>query len=252
MRNLKVMMAYRGTAYHGFQIQNNANTIQAVVERCVGKVLNEPVTIQGCSRTDAGVHARQYCVSVQTESRIAPLGLVRGVNGELPKDISILSCEDADPDFHARFSCVGKRYVYRIHCSESKDPFTTDLALHYRRPFRPDLVREAAQHFVGEHDFRAFCSNCAENTNTIRHIHSFDVEIDGEEVKMLVKGNGFLYNMVRILVGTLLDVNEGRIGVDELDGIMAAGKRVLAGRTALPHGLYLDRVYYTDEEMLSD
>jgi len=250
VRNFKVMMAYRGTAYHGYQIQNNALTVQAVVERCVGKVLNEPVTIYGCSRTDTGVHARQYCFSVSTNSTIPIKGFIRGVNGELPKDISILSCEEVPEDFHARFSCVGKEYMYLMHCSESKDPFTTDLAYHYRRPFRTKLVREAAQHFVGTHDFRSFCTNCAESANTVRTIHSFDVENDGETVKMLVKGDGFLYNMVRILVGTLLSVNEGSIAVEEIDEIMAAGDRLRAGRTAMPHGLYLNRVFYDREEML--
>ena len=251
MRNLKVIMAYRGTAYHGYQRQNNGITVQEVVERCVGKVLNEPVTIHGCSRTDAGVHARNYCFSVETSSNIAPLGFVRGVNGELPKDISILSCEEADPDFHARFSCKGKEYLYLLHCSECKDPFTTDMACHYRRPFHADLVYEAAQHFVGERDFRAFCSNCAENTNTVRRIHSFDVEIAGDKVKMLVKGDGFLYNMVRIMVGTLLDVNEGKIPADTLEAIFAAGQRKLAGRTAPAHGLYLNRVFYAEHELNS-
>ncbi len=249
MSNLKVIMAYRGTAYHGFQIQNNGITVQEVVERCVGKVLNEPVTIQGCSRTDAGVHANRFCFSVQTNSRIAPLGFVRGVNGELPKDISILSCEDADPDFHARFSCKGKEYLYLLHCSECKDPFTTDLACHYRRPFHRELVYEAAQHFVGKRDFRSFCTNCAENTNTVRCVHSFDVEIAGDKVKMLVKGDGFLYNMVRIMVGTLLDVNEGKIPADTLEAILAAGQRKLAGRTAPAHGLYLNHVFYEEQEL---
>ncbi len=237
-------MAYRGTAYHGYQRQNNALTIQEVVERCAGKVLNEPITIHGCSRTDTGVHAKQYCFSVQTNSQIPLKGFVRGVNGELPDDISILSCEEAPEDFHARFSCLGKEYLYLIHNSESKNPFATDLACLYRRPFHADLVREAAQHFVGTHDFRSFCTNCAETANTVRTIHSFDVEIDGETIKMLVKGTGFLYNMVRIMVGTLLYVNEGRIPLSELDAIMAAGKRELAGMTAAPHGLYLNRVFY--------
>ncbi len=249
MRNLKVMMAYRGTAYHGFQIQNNGITVQEVVQRCVSKVLNEPVCIQGCSRTDTGVHARQFCFSVQTNSQIPAKGFVRGVNGELPKDISILSCEDADPEFHARFSCKGKEYLYLLHCSESKDPFSIDLACHYRRPFHRELVLEAAQALVGEHDFRSFCTNCAENTNTTRRIHGFDVEIEGESVKMLVKGDGFLYNMVRIIVGTLLEINEGRIPADGIPAILAAGKRQFAGRTAPAHGLYLNRVFYDEREL---
>lgn len=249
MRNLKVTMAYRGTHYHGYQRQNNGVTIQEVVERCAGKILNEPVTIHGVSRTDAGVHANVYCFNVETSSNIRTQGFIRGVNGELPDDISILTCEDADPDFHARFSCKGKEYLYLLHCSESKDPFTTDLACHYRRKLDCERVKAAAQHFVGTHDFRAFCSNCAENTNTVRTVYGFTVENDGDKVKMLVKGDGFLYNMVRILVGTLLDVNEGKIAVESLDEILASGKRVNAGRTAPAHGLYLNRIFYDEAEL---
>ena len=250
MRNLKVTMAYRGTRYHGYQRQNNGITVQEVVERCAGKVLNEPVTIHGCSRTDAGVHAKQFCFHVETNSQIRTQGFIRGVNGELPDDISILTCEDAAPDFHARFSCKGKEYLYLLHCSECKDPFSTiDMACHYRRPLKLDLVREAAQHFVGTHDFRAFCSNCAEITNTVRTVYGFDVEIDGDKAQIFVIGEGFLYNMVRIMVGTLLDINEGKIPLDALDTIMAQGIRKYAGRTAPAHGLYLNRVFYREEEL---
>lgn len=248
MRNLKVLMAYRGTAYHGFQIQNNANTVQAVVQKCVSKVLNEPVTINGCSRTDAGVHAKAYCFSVRTNSTIPTIGFIRGVNGELPKDISILSCEEADEDFHARFSCSSKEYMYLIHNSECKDPFTTDLAYHYRRKFNPELVREAAQHFVGTHDFKAFCSCSTEQLNTVRTIHHFHVEQEGEKVRLYVKGDGFLYNMVRIMVGTLLDINEGKIPYEQLDAIIASGDRLRAGKTAMAHGLYLNHVFYDEEK----
>lgn len=239
-------MAYRGTAYHGFQIQNNAYTVQEVVQKCVSKVLNEPVTINGCSRTDAGVHAKAYCFSVRTNSRIPTIGFIRGVNGELPKDISILSCEEVDEEFHARFSCSSKEYLYLIHNSECKDPFTTDLAYHYRRPFHPELVREAAQHFVGTHDFRAFCSCNTEKINTVRTIHHFKVEQDGEKIMLYVKGDGFLYNMVRIMVGTLLDINEGKIPYEQLDEIIASGDRLRAGKTAMAHGLYLNHVFYDE------
>lgn len=244
MRNLKVMMAYRGTNYHGYQIQDNANTIQAEVEKAASKILNENISINGCSRTDTGVHANQYCFSVLTNSRIPEKGFVRGMNGILPDDISILSCEDAAEDFHARFSCKGKEYVYKIHNSESKNPFTTDTQYHYRRKFNADIVKEAAEYFVGTHDFRSFCSEASEKINTVRTIYSFDIEIDGESVNMRVSGDGFLYNMVRIMVGTLLTVNEGYIKPSDIPEIMKAGNRLLAGRTAQPHGLYLNRVFY--------
>ncbi len=244
MRNLKVIMAYMGTAYHGFQRQENALTIQEVVEKHVSKVLNHKVTINGCSRTDTGVHANNFCFSVLTESQIPTRGFVRGVNGELPKDIVILSCEDVPLDFHARFSCKGKEYIYKIHNSENKNPFTTNLEYHYRRQFNAELVRYAAQKFVGTHDFAGFCSNYDGIRNSVRTIESFDIEINGDSVKMLVKGDGFLYNMIRIMVGTLLTINEGRMNPEKIDEILSEKKRQLAGRTAQSHGLYLNRVFY--------
>ncbi len=244
MRNLKVIMAFRGTKYHGFQRQPNALTVQEVVENALSKLLNEPVAIQGCSRTDTGVHAHEFCFSLQTEKSIPHRNFVRGACGYLPEDISILSVEDVPMEFHARFSCLGKQYMYRIHNSESKNPFTTDLELQYRRKMHLELMREAAAHFVGTHDFAALCAGCTKGKNTIRTIYDITIEKQNETVIILVKGNGFLYNMVRILVGTLLSVNEGRIGVSELDALLASRSRLLAGVTAQAHGLALHRVYY--------
>ncbi len=252
MRNLKVTAAYRGTKYHGFQIQNNALTVQEVLEKCVSKVLNEPVTICGCSRTDTGVHANMYVFNVKTTSNIRCLGFVRGVNGLLPDDISILACEDAPEDFHARYSCVGKEYIYKLHCSESKDPFSTDLRLHYRRKFNTDLARQAAKYFIGTHDFASFCADCTNVKSTIRTIFTFKIENSGDSVNVLVKGDGFLYNMIRIIVGTLLDINEGKLSPDDIPEILSARDRLRAGRTAMAHGLYLNRVFYSKEEMLGE
>lgn len=244
MRNLKVTMAFRGTNYHGYQRQNNALTVQEVVEDAVSKILNTKTTIYGCSRTDTGVHAEKFCFSFKTENQIPIRNFIRGINGYLPKDISVLDCEEMPEDFHARFSCVGKTYLYRIHNGESKDPFSTDMALHYRRPIDIELMKKAAEFFVGTHDFGSFCADCSKKLDTIRTIYQFQIEINENDIKILVKGNGFLYNMVRILVGTLLDINEGRIKLSDLESIMNARDRRLAGRTALPHGLYLHEVYY--------
>ncbi len=251
MRNLKVMTAYRGTEYHGFQRQSNAVTVQEVLERCVSKVLNEPVGITGCSRTDTGVHANQFCFNVKTNSNIRNIGFVRGVNGELPDDISILSCEDVPLDFHARYDCKGKEYIYKMHCNESKDPFSADLMLHYRRKFDIDAARKAAAYFVGTHDFASFCADCTNVSTTVRTIYSFDIENCGDSVIMLVKGNGFLYNMIRIIAGTLIDVSEKRISPDDIPSILAARDRLRAGRTAMAHGLYLNRVFYSEEELFA-
>ncbi|MBQ8961413.1 MAG: tRNA pseudouridine(38-40) synthase TruA [Ruminococcus sp.] len=251
MRNLKVMTAYRGTKYHGFQRQANAVTVQETLEKHLSKVLNEPVTITGCSRTDTGVHANQFCFNVRTESKISTLGFCRGVNGELPDDISILSCQEVPMEFHARFDCVGKEYIYKMHCSESKDPFSPDLAFHYRRPFKIELARQAARYFVGTHDFASFCADCTNVSTTVRTIYSFEIENSGETVIMLVKGNGFLYNMIRIMAGTLIDISEGRISPDDIPRILAAKDRLKAGRTAMAHGLYLNRVFYSQEELFA-
>lgn len=248
MRNLKVMMSFRGTKYHGYQRQDNAITVQEVVEGAVSKILNTPTRIHGCSRTDTGVHAEQFCFTFQTVNQIPLRNFVRGINGYLPDDISVLSCEEVPEDFHARFSCKGKTYLYRIHNSESKNPFMTDMALHYRRPLNIPLIKEAASFFEGTHDFGSFCADCSKKLDTVRTIYSFQIEKSENEVQILVKGDGFLYNMVRILVGTLLDINEGRIKISELQSIMDARNRTLAGRTALPHGLYLHEVYYDDIE----
>lgn len=249
MRNLKVMAAYRGTNYHGYQIQSNALTIQAVLEKCVSEVLNHPASITGCSRTDTGVHANQFCFNVHTERQISTKGFVRGVNGHLPDDISILSCEDVPEDFHARFDCKGKEYIYKIHCSESKNPFATDLMFHYRRKLNPDAMKKAAGYLVGTHDFASFCADCTNVSTTVRTIYSLDIENYGDTVIVLVKGDGFLYNMIRIIVGTLIDVNEGRISADSIPEILEAKDRLRAGRTAMAHGLYLNRVFYDEKEL---
>ena len=251
MRNLKVMIAYRGTNYHGFQRQSNAITVQETVEKHISKVLNEPVTITGCSRTDTGVHANEFCFNVKTSSRIPCRNFVRGVNGELPDDISVLSCEEVPEDFHARFDCKGKEYVYKIHCSESKNPFAPDLEFHYRRPFDIEAAKKAAGYFVGTHDFASFCADCTNVSTTVRTIYSFNIEKHGNTVVMLVKGDGFLYNMIRIMAGTLIDISEKRFSPDDIPDILAARDRLRAGRTAMAHGLYLNKVYYSEDELNS-
>ncbi len=243
------MTAYRGTNYHGFQIQSNAVTVQEVLQKSVSEVLNEKVSITGCSRTDTGVHANQFCFNVHTESNISTQGFVRGVNGKLPDDISILSCEDAPLDFHARFDCKGKEYIYKIHCSESKNPFATDLMFHYRRKLDLDAIKKAGSYFVGTHDFKSFCADSTNVSTTVRTIYSLDIENYGDTVIVLVKGNGFLYNMIRIIVGTLIDVSEGRILSDDIPKILVAKDRLRAGRTAMAHGLYLNRVFYDEKEL---
>ncbi len=249
VRNLKLTIAYRGTKYHGFQRQPNAVTIQGELEKVLSRILNGPVTVYGCSRTDTGVHANMFCLHLHTEREIRCKNLVRAANGYLPADISVLSCEEMPEAFHARFDCKGKEYLYRIHNHESKNPFAADLAFHYRRPLDVDLLREAAMPVVGTHDFHSFCAQATEASNTVRTIYHVSVERRGDAVDLLVSGDGFLYNMVRIFVGTLLDINEGYFPPDAMHDILAAKNRLAAGRTAMAHGLYLNRVFYEDAEI---
>lgn len=244
MRTLKMTVAYRGTHYHGFQRQPNARTVQGELETQLSRILNTPTTVWGCSRTDTGVHAKEFVLHLHTERPIPCKNLVRAMNGYLPDDISVLACEDAPADFHARFACKGKEYLYRIHNHESKNPFETDLAFHYRRPLDVALIDRAAQAVVGRHDFHSFCAQATEETDCFRTIYAVSARRTGNIVEILVSGDGFLYNMVRIMVGTLLDINEGAFAPDAMADILAAKNRLAAGRTAMAHGLWLNRVFY--------
>ena len=244
MRNLKVIMSYRGTAYHGYQIQKNAVGIQNIIEEKLSRITNAPVKINGCSRTDTGVHANEYCFSFQTEHIIPCYNLIRALNCSLPNDISVHSCEDVSLDFHARFDCIAKEYKYLVLSRPTRDPFWTDMALHYIPPIDIDLINRSAQDLIGTHDFTSFCGVANLKDNPIRTIEYIYASQDESLVKFLVKGDGFLYNMVRIIVGTLLYINEGRIAHDAIPQILDGKNRNLAGKTASPYGLYLNKVFY--------
>ena len=246
MKNYRVKLAYRGTNYHGFQRQSNAMTVQQAVEDAMSALLGEPVTIYGCSRTDAGVHAREFYFSFRTENRIPPRGIVYGTNARLNDDIALLSCEEMPPDFHARYNCRGKEYEYLVHNAEIKDPFYSDTAYRLSSPLHAELLDEEAKQFIGEHDFKSFCSADCDKENTTRTIYSFDVKREGRIVSFRVAGNGFLYNMVRIMVGTLISIDEGKLERGAITRLLAGRDRTLSGRTVPPQGLYLDRVFYDD------
>lgn len=254
MRNLKICIEYNGTAYHGWQRQNNNITIQQVIEDCIGKITNSPVTVHGCSRTDAGVHAREFWFSMKTDSAIPCPGLMRAMNAMLPDDIAVLSCEEADEDFHARFSAKGKEYVYLVNNAKHKDPFGHKLTLFY--PYRLDEARldKAAKLFVGTHDFAAFCKAEAKEhlATTVRTIWDMSVTRSGDTVCFTVSGDGFLHNMVRIIVGTLIYINEGKRTEEDILRSLETGERDIAGITIPPHGLYLNKVFYSERDKEKD
>lgn len=242
--NLLITLQFRGTRYHGFQVQKNALSVCEVFQDAVEAVYGARPDVKGCSRTDAGVHARMYCLSMQAPFHIPGDKLVQALNRRLPEDIAVTGCRAVPDDFHARYSCTGKEYLYRIHNSRIRDPFAEGLAYRYAPPLREPLLRREARDFLGTHDFAAFSASRSDVEDTVRTITSFEVERRGNLVEFTVAGDGFLYNMVRILVGTLLYIHMGRASEGSIPDIIASGDRARAGKTMPACGLYLNRVFY--------
>lgn len=249
MRNLKVFIAYNGAAYHGFQRQDNALSVQEVVEKAIGKLLKTaPPVIYGCSRTDAGVHARRFCFNVHIESTIPCGGIIKGMNTLLPDDIAVLSCEDVSENFHARYDTKAKEYVYLINNKPSRDVFLQKLAYHYPYPLDIGKMNEAARLFIGEHDFAGFCraEGAKRVKSTVRTIYALDVTQNKGICEIRIRGSGFLYNMVRIVAGTLIYVSEGKRTLEDVRRAIETCSRDFAGVTLPPEGLYLNEVFYEE------
>lgn len=245
MRNVLMSLRYDGTNYHGWQVQKNAVTVQEVFQGALARLLGEDVDIKGCSRTDAGVHANMYCVSANIDSKVPCDRLKMALNRFLPRDIAVTGAVEVPLDFHARYSCSGKEYVYKIWNEPVRNPFWHGRAFHYWYHLDVEKLDSAAKNFIGTHDFTSFCTLDKRNPeNMVRTVKAFSVERNGGLVEMRVTADGFLYNMVRIMVGTLLRVAMGRIEPQEIPDIISAKDRAKAGPTAVAHGLYLNRVFY--------
>lgn len=245
MRNFLITISYDGSSFHGWQIQQNAVTVQEVFQDALYRIIGEKPDIKGCSRTDSGVHANMFCISMHTEHKIPPERLKGALNRFLPLSVAVLDCKEVPLDFHARYSCKGKRYVYKIWNSPVRNPFLQGYAHHYRWKIDEELLNKSAKYFVGKHDFTSFCTvDSRKMENMERTIFSFDVKREGDMIIMSVEGDGFLYNMVRIMVGTLLKIQQGKILPDEIPSIIAQKSRNHKGTTAPAEGLYLDKVNY--------
>lgn len=245
MRNLLLTISYVGTDYHGWQIQENALTVQEVFQKALFAVTGLSEDIKACSRTDTGVHAREFCVSLLTESKIPPERLAAALNHSLPWDIAVKNCKAVPLDFHARYSCKGKEYTYEIWNHPVREPFLEGRALHYWYPIDEALLDRAAKHYLGSHDFSSFCTlDSRERGDLTRTVTEAKVERRGDLVVFTVAADGFLYNMVRIMTGTLLRVQQGKLSPEDIPGILAAEDRRAAGPTAPACGLYLNRVFY--------
>lgn len=244
MRNILLTIKYLGTQYSGWQVQQNAPSVQQALQDSIEKLFCVRENVIGCSRTDAGVHANMYCCNFRTESNLSCDVIVRGLNAYLPFDICVLSCVEVDYDFHARYDCKGKEYVYLIRNSSLRDPFMHGRCWQFNKQIDAQMLDHYAKAYIGTHDFKAFCSAGSSVKSTVRTICDFSVERDGDMIKMSVTADGFLYNMVRIMVGTLTDITLGRINGEDIPAIISSLDRNNAGVTAPPQGLYLNKVYY--------
>ncbi|MBQ5348057.1 MAG: tRNA pseudouridine(38-40) synthase TruA [Ruminococcus sp.] len=245
MRNLLLTISYDGKSFHGWQIQKNGITVQEVFQNALKEVVGEYRDLKGCSRTDSGVHANMYCISVKIEHPIPTQRVKPALNKWLPPEVVCLDCREVPLDFHARYNCRSKQYVYKIWNSDTRNPFLNGYALFYRYKLDEKLLNESAQAFVGKHDFTSFCTlDKREIGDFVRDVKMFKVERDGNMVTMTVEADGFLYNMVRIMAGTLLEIASGKIPADGISDIIEKKDRAFAGATAPGCGLYLNKVNY--------
>ena len=239
---------YLGTDFHGFQVQPECRTVQGVLSEALALAFGVPCKVTGCSRTDAGVHANEFCLTIENEGgTIPPDKLPIAVSRFLPTDLSLFYAKECGEDFHPRYDVKEKEYLYRIMNTRIYDPF-----YYGRVSFVPRYIDEsalekmniAAKSFIGRKDFKTFMSEGSDTEDTVRCISSLSVIRDGDFIEIRVRADGFLYNMVRIIVGTLLEVAYGRILPEEIDDIIASRDRSRAGMTAPPEGLYLNQVFY--------
>lgn len=246
MRNIAITLSYLGTAYHGWQVQKDQPTVGETVERAVQMVVGHPVHVTGCGRTDAGVHARRYVANFRTDSRIPVERLPYALNTHLPEDIVVHSAMEVHEDFNAIGSCAKKEYTYIIYNSRIRDPFYVNRAWFYPKRLDENIMQAAADHFVGTHDFAAVRSVGTETKTTVRTVYHFDVKRTGDIIELRVCANGFLYNMARAMVGTVVYAAEGKISPDEIGRILENGDRTEAGPTVPAGGLYMSQLWYDD------
>ena len=248
MKRIKLVTAYDGTNYHGSQIQNNGETIEGVLSEELSSLLKEEIHLIGASRTDAGVHARGNVFVFDTESRIPPEKFTYALNARLPEDIRVQDSCEVPPEFHPRHQDTVKTYEYKILNRKLPLPEYRLYAHFTYETLDLDKMQEACRHFIGEHDFASFCAAGSQVESTVREIYDLHIEKAGDLLTISVTGNGFLYNMVRILAGTLLKVGSGQIQPEDIPGILEAKDRKAAGPTAPAKGLTLMEIRYPEYE----
>ena len=244
MRNIALRLRYDGSRYHGWQVQKNDITVCQTMEEALEKVCGHPVKLVGCGRTDAGVHALRYCANFKSDCRIPLDRLPLAINSRLPGDIAVVAAAEAPEDFNAIGSCIKKEYIYKIHNSNIRDPFWEKRVCFYPQHLDMELMQRAAKAFEGTHDFKAVRSEGTQTKTTVRTVYWCRAEKEGDIITVSICANGFLYNMCRAMVGTMVYASYGKLLPEEIPALLEKGDRRLTGPTMPPQGLYLNRVWY--------
>ncbi|MFN3739554.1 MAG: tRNA pseudouridine(38-40) synthase TruA [Thermodesulfovibrionales bacterium] len=255
MRNIKLVLEYRGSNYHGWQRQKGRVTIQSILEELISRITGEKIKVISAGRTDAGVHAMGQVAAFRTESKHSPQVFKRALNSLLPEDIRIINVEEAEETFHPRFSAKAKSYIYFVSLDQRPSVFVADFCWTIKGRLDIDAMKEASQYIIGRHDFAGFrAKGCGARTTT-RSIFEFSIDeysiipfmgidIEGTFIRFRIKGDAFLRYMVRNIVGTLVEIGKGKRGISSIKDIFSRGDRRLAGVTAPAKGLFLEKVYY--------
>jgi tRNA pseudouridine38-40 synthase len=250
VRNVRIQVAYDGSAFYGWQRQDGFETVQEALEDALLALVGEPITVRGSGRTDTGVHALGQVANFHVDTRLDDDRLWHALNAHLPPGVAIRRLETCRDDFHAQYDARGKRYLYVVRTHRYPRPFGSAYSHWVRDALDLTAMRAGARRFVGTHDFRAFANAGSPRKTTVRRISSVHILARRETLAIVIQGSGFLYRMARVIAGTLLDAGRGKRTVDELSAILASGDRKLAGATAPAQGLYMLAVLY-DEPVFS-
>ena len=250
MRNIALKLMYDGSNYHGWQVQKTETSVAETLEKCLAPVVGHAVKLTGAGRTDSGVHAEVYIANFRTTSKIPCDKLPLAVNTRLPADIVVTKATEVPEDFNAISSCIKKEYTYRIYNSHIRNAFLVNRVWFYPKHLDTDIMQQAASHFVGTHDFAAVRSVGTQTKTTVRTIHYFEISRSGNQIDCRVCANGFLYNMVRAMVGSCVYAAEGKFSPHDIPQILETKDRTLAGPTAPPQGLYMTNLWYEQSDIL--
>lgn len=250
VRNIKLLIAYDGTAYHGWQTQLNRVTIQETIENAISIVMKQKNDLTGSGRTDSGVHALGQVANFKADTKIPEEKIKIALNANLPSDIRILDSVDVSPDFNSRFDALDKTYMYQIYNDSVANPFYSRYSCFVPQSLDIDEMEEALKLIVGTHDFKGFMASGSQSKTTVRTVYAANLLKEGKLIKIFINGNGFLYNMVRIIAGTLIDIGKGLKDISCIEKALTDKDRSVLGQTAKPEGLFLIKVNY-DKKVLT-